>query len=380
MKKTFLAIFCAALAICACQKEEQSLVDVPTPYSGTVTAGVPASVKIQGSRFQETDSLYIAWGDASEALTHCVITETGVTFGIDAYSESKGQTVTAYLWRDGKSEAISGDIKVNAPTEADGFVIKDKELLASLKQHNGDVAAMIGECNLLDVAAAKALIQDTKCDNEWGVIAVDGNGATTFEGIEVFENLGKGLKQMTDEEYKNFICWGCGNIKEMDFSNWTAYVQVRAASCASLEKVVLGPNMKGGNFDGSPITYFDMHLASGADWVMSIGTNVKAEGYTGLKYANFARTYIAGGEYNKDFNHWRGSGNVKDIVIADDAEIHIDSEIYNHNWTGGGLRNTIKAAWEKGATVIVHDLNNYDQTFTVKSYKEDPNAMTAAED
>lgn len=367
---------CAVVAICSCDKEgKEPLVDINTPFAGTIKAGFPEAVTVDGTGFLATDSLYVAWEGGSEALEVYTITDTQVKFGLDAYSAAKGQTVKAYVYREGESEAITGDIVVNAPTAEDGFVIKDKALVESLKLHNGDVRAMFNECNLLDVEAAQALVKDTQCDNEWGLMACDGNGATSFEGIEVFESLGKGLKEMSDQEYGNFICWGSGNVKELDFSNWNAYIQVRASSCASLEKVILGPNMKGGDFDKSPIKYFDMHLCKGADWVMGLGTNVEVEGYQGLEYANLARTYIEGGEYNKDFNHWRGSGNVKNIKFAPNAEIHVDSELLIHNWSGGGVVLEIKKAWKAGATIIIHDINNYEQTTTVKPYSEDPNAL-----
>ena len=377
MKKSLFALACAVAAFCACEKEPAGVppfATVDTPYTGTVKAGIPESVTITGKGFEATDSLYLAWGEEAEGVTALTITETQIKFGIDAYSAAKGQTVKAYIYREGEEAlALTGDITVTAPTAEDGFVIKDKALVESLKFHNGDIAAMFGPCNLLDVAAAKALVQDTQCDNVWGLLACDGTGAVSFEGIEVFESIGKGLKTMADQEYGNFICWGSGNVKEMDFSNWNAYVQVRAASCASLEKVVLGPNMKGGDFSGSPIKYFDMHLASGADWVMNIGNAVDAEAYPdyqGVEYCNLARTYIAGGEYGVDFNHWLGSGNVKDIKFAPNAEIHIDSEVLNKAWTAGNVWEAMYNAYKGGATVIVHDVLNYEQTQTLPPYTE----------
>ena len=372
MKKTFFALACAVAAICACEKEP-ALVEVANPFTGSVKAGIPESVTVAGTGFQATDSLYIAWNEGAEGITVYSITDSEVKFGIDAYSAAKGNTVKAYVYRDGKAEAITGDFTVTEPTAADGFVIKDKALVESLKFHNGDIRAMFGPCNLLDVEAAKALVKDTQCDNEWGLLASDGTGATTFEGIEVFENIGKGLKTMADQEYGNFICWGSGNVKEMDFSNWNAYIQVRAASCASLEKVILGPNMKGGDFNGSPIKYFDMHLASGADWVMNIGNAVDAEAYPdyqGVEYCNLVRTYIEGGEYNVDFNHWVGLGNMKDIKFAPNAEIHIDSEVLNKAWTAGNVWDAMYEAYKNGATVIVHDIFHYDQTQTLPPYTE----------
>jgi len=370
MKKSFLAIACVAAAACACTPEEKNLVEIPTPVSATVMAGTPASITIAGTGFQETDSLFLAWATGSEAIASYEITDSQIKLGIDAYSGAKGQTATVNLYRGGKTQVISGDITVTAPTLNDGF-ISDRALLDALWAHNGDVRAMIGECRLIDVTAAKALIQDQNCDNEWGILAIDGNGAKDWSSLVIFENLGKGLKTMEDQEYKNFICWGCGEVEELDFSNWTAYIQVRAASCAKLKKLILGPNMKGGAFDNSPIEYFDMHLAKGADWVM---------GLKNLKYADLTRTYIAGGAYNVDFNHWRGSGNVKDITFADDAEIHIDSEIFKHSWTGGGVRANITSAWEKGATIYVHDINDYSKVTQIKSYAEDPKAGLPTED
>jgi len=375
MKKTFLALACVVAAICACNKEsEPTLVTVPTPFTGTVKAGIPESITVTGTGFQANDTLYVAWSETDyELITAYTITDSEVKLGIDAYSAAKGKTAKIILYRDGKKEAITGDITVTEPTAADGFVIKDKALVESLKFHNGDIRAMFGPCNLLDVEAAKALVKDTQCDNEWGLLACDGTGATSFEGIEVFESIGKGLKTMQDQEYGNFICWGSGNVKELDFSNWNAYIQVRAASCGSLEKVILGPNMKGGDFSGSPIKYFDMHLASGADWVMNIGNAVDAAAYPdyqGVEYCNLARTYIEGGEYNVDFNHWVGSGNVKDIKFAPNAEIHIDSEVLNKAWTQGNVWDAMYDAYKKGATVIVHDIFNYDQTQTLPPYTE----------
>lgn len=375
MKKTFLALACVVAAICACNKEsEPTLVTVPTPFTGTVKAGIPESITVTGTGFQANDTLYVAWSETDyELITAYTITDSEVKLGIDAYSAAKGKTAKIILYRDGKKEAITGDITVTEPTAADGFVIKDKALVESLKFHNGDIRAMFGPCNLLDVEAAKALVKDTQCDNEWGLLACDGTGATSFEGIEVFESIGKGLKTMEDQEYGNFICWGSGNVKELDFSNWNAYIQVRAASCGSLEKVILGPNMKGGDFSGSPIKYFDMHLASGADWVMNIGNAVDAAAYPdyqGVEYCNLARTYIQGGEYNVDFNHWVGSGNVKDIKFAPNAEIHIDSEVLNKAWTQGNVWDAMYDAYKKGAIVIVHDIFNYDQTQTLPPYTE----------
>lgn len=385
MKKTIFALACAIVAFCACDKEPAPATPTPptptppfasveTPYTGTVKAGIPESVTLTGEGFEATDSLYIAWGEEAEGVTALTITETQIKFGIDAYSAAKGQTVKAYLYREGEEAlAITGDITVTAPTAEDGFVIKDKALVESLKFHNGDVAAMFGPCNLLDVAAAKALVEDTQCDNVWGLIACDGTGATSFEGIEVFESLGKGLKTMADQEYGNFICWGSGEITELDFSNWNAYVQVRASDCAKLERVILGPNMKGGDFNKSPIKYFDMHLASGADWVMNIGNAVDATAYPdyqGVEYCNLVRTYIEGGEYNVDFNHWVGSGNVKDIKFAPNAEIHIDSEVLNKAWTQGNVWDAMFEAYKNGATVIVHDIFHYDQTQTLPPYTE----------
>ena len=380
MKKTFLALACAVAAICACNKEsEPTLVTVPTPFTGTVKAGIPESITVTGTGFQANDTLYVAWSETDfELITAYTITDSEVKLGIDAYSASKGKTAKIILYRDGKKEAITGDITVTEPTAADGFVIKDKALVESLKFHNGDIRAMFGPCNLLDVEAAKALVKDTQCDNEWGLLACDGTGATTFEGIEVFESIGKGLKTMADQEYGNFICWGSGNVKEMDFSNWNAYVQVRAASCGSLEKVILGPNMKGGDFEGSPIKYFDMHLAKGADWVMNIGNKVDAEAhpdYQGVEYCNLARTYVEGGNYGVDFNHWRGSGNVKDIKFAPNAEIHVDTELIMHQWSGGGVVAAIKTAWKNGATVIVHNTFDYDTFVEVEAYSVNPNAL-----
>ena len=261
---------------------------------------------------------------------------------------------------------------MTAPTVADGF-IPDKALLDALWAHNGDVRGMIGPCRLLDVEAAAALVKDTQCDNEWGLLAIDGNGAKSWEGLELFASLGQGLKTMEDQEYGNFICWGSGEIEEIDFSNWNAYVQVRAASCGKLKKVVLGPNMKGGDFAGSPVEYFDMHLCKAADWVMNIGNAVDAEAYPdykGLKYANLARTYVAGGAYNVDFNHWLGSGNVKDIKFAPDAEIHLDSEVVNKAWTAGNVWEAAYAAYQQGAKIIVHDINDYNSTYEVPAYAE----------
>lgn len=375
MKKTFFALACAIAAICACEKTPDGpapIASVDAPYTGTVKAGIPESVTITGTGFEATDTLYLGWGENREDVTVYEITDTQIKFGIDAYSAAKGQTVKAYIKRDEQTLAVSGDITVTAPTAEDGFVIKDAALVASLKAHNGDIAAMFGPCNLLDVEAAAALVKDTQCDNEWGLLACDGTGATTFEGIEVFANIGNGLKTMADQEYGNFICWGSGNVKEMDFSNWTAYIQVRAASCGSLEKVVLGPNMKGGDFSGSPIKHFDMHLASGADWVMNIGNAVDAEAYPdyqGVEYCNLARTYIEGGEYGVDFNHWVGSGNVKDIKFAPNAEIHIDSEVLAKMWTAGNVWDSMYAAYQGGAKVVVHDIWNYEQTQTLPPYE-----------
>lgn len=387
MKKTFLVLACAVAAICACNKEsEPTLVTVPNPFTGTVKAGIPEAITVTGTGFQANDTLYVAWSETDyELITAYTITDSEVKLGIDAYSAAKGKTAKIILYREGKKEAITGDFTVAEPTAEDGFVIKDKALVESLKFHNGDIRAMFGPCNLLDVAAAKALVKDTQCDNEWGLFACDGTGATSFEGIEVFESIGKDLKTMQDQEYGNFICWGSGNVKEMDFSNWNAYVQVRAASCASLEKVILGPNMKGGDFNGSPIKYFDMHLCVAADWVMNIGNNVDANAYPdykGVEYCNLARTYIEEGEYNKDFNHWRGSGNVKDIKFAPNAEIHVDSEVMKHNWSAGGVALEIKKAWKGGATVYVHNTNNYEEVTKVAPYSENPNALdpTCGED
>ena len=377
MKKTLFALACAVVAFCACDKEPAGVppfATVDTPYTGTVKAGIPESVTLTGEGFEATDSLYLAWGEEAEGVTALTITETEIKFGIDAYSAAKGQTVKAYLYREGEEAlVVSGDITVTAPTAEDGFVIKDKALVESLKFHNGDIRAMFGACNLLDVEAAAALVKDTQCDNEWGLLAVDGNGATSYEGLEVFANIGAGLKTMEDQEYGNFICWGCGEIEEIDFSNWNAYIQVRAASCAKLKKVVLGPNMKGGDFSGSPIEYFDMHLCKAADWVMNIGNNVDATAYPdyqGLKYANLARTYIAGGTYNVDFNHWIGSGNVKDIKFAPDAEIHLDSEVINKAWTQGNVWDAAYAAYQQGAKIIVHDINDYNNTYEVPAFAQ----------
>lgn len=384
MKKTIFALACAIAAFCACDKEPAPATPTPpfasveTPYTGTVKAGIPESVTIAGTGFEATDVLYLGWGENSEEVTAFEITETQIKFGIDAYSAAKGQTVKAYLKRGEEIIELTGDITVAAPTAEDGFVIKDKALVEALKLHNGDVAAMFGPCNLLDVAAAKALVKDTQCDNEWGLLACDGTGATSFEGIEVFESLGMGLKTMEDQEYGNFICWGSGEITELDFSNWNAYVQVRAASCAKLERVILGPNMKGGDFAGSPIKYFDMHLCKGADWVMNIGNAVDATAYPdyqGVEYCNLARTYVEGGTYNVDFNHWRGSGNVKDIKFAPNAEIHVDSEVMAHNWSGGGIALEIKKAWKEGATVYVHQTTDYTNVTEIAPYSEDPHAL-----
>lgn len=364
MKKTFLVLACAVAAICACNKEsEPTLVTVPNPFTGTVKAGIPEAITVTGTGFQANDTLYVAWSETDyELITAYTITDSEVKLGIDAYSAAKGKTAKIILYREGKKEAITGDFTVAEPTAEDGFVIKDKALVESLKFHNGDIRAMFGPCNLLDVAAAKALVKDTQCDNEWGLFACDGTGATSFEGIEVFESIGKDLKTMQDQEYGNFICWGSGNVKEMDFSNWNAYVQVRAASCASLEKVVLGPNMKGGSFENSPIRHFDMHLCVAADWVMNLGT-YETEGYNGLEYCDITRTYIEGGEYNKDFNHWRGSGNVKDFRFAPNAEIHIDSDLYKNQSTGGNVWAAIEdAVKNKGAKLIVHDIWDYSKS------------------
>ena len=367
MKRTLTICGCAALAVCACTPEEKPLVEIPAPVTASVMAGVPASVTIAGTGFQETDSLFLAWADGSEAIESYEITDSQIKLGIDAYSGAKGKTATVNIWRDGRSQVISGDITVTAPELKDGF-ISQKALLDALWQHNGDVRAMIGECRLIDIDAAGALVQDTQCDNEWGILAIDGNGASDWSDLVIFKSLGKGLKTMEDQEYKNFICWGAGEITEIDFSNWDAYIQVRASSCPKLEKVILGPNMKGGDFDNSPVKYFDMHLASGADWVMNLKN---------LEYADLTRTYIEGGQYNVDFNHWRGSGNVKNITFADNAEIHIDSEVFSHAWTGGGVRDSIVDAWKKGAKVVVHDIFDYDKVTNVKSYAEDPHAMDA---
>lgn len=380
MKKTLFALACAAAVFCACDKEEapKPIGTVETPFTGTVKAGIPESVTVTGTGFEVTDSLYLAWADGAEGVEAYTITETEIKFGVDAYSAAKGKAVKAYLYREGKTLELTGEFNVTEPTAEDGFVIKDKALVAALKAHNGDVAAMFGPCNLLDVEAAAALVKDTQCDNEWGLLAVDGNGAKSYEGLEVFANLGAGLKTMQDQEYGNFICWGCGEIEEIDFSNWNAYIQVRAASCPKLKKVVLGPNMKGGDFDKSPIEHFDMHLCKGADWVMNLGNNVDPEAYPdyqGLKYANLARTYIAGGTYGVDFNHYRGSGNVKGFKFAPGAEIHVDNDLISHNWSAEGVILAIKAAWKAGATVIVHDLNNYESSYTVAAYTENPDAL-----
>lgn len=374
MKKTLFALACAVVAFCACNKEEapKPIATVETPFTGTVMAGVPASVTITGAGFEATDSLYLAWSDGAEGVETLTITETEIKFGIDAYSAAKGKAVKAVLYREGKTLELTGEFNVTAPTVADGF-IPDKALLDALRAHNGDVRAMIGECRLIDVEAAAALVKDTQCDNEWGILAIDGNGATSYEGLELFSSLGKGLKTPEDQEWSNFICWGCGEIEEIDFSNWNAYIQVRAASCPKLKKVVLGPNMKGGDFSGSPIEHFDMHLASCADWVMNIGNNVDATAYPdykGLKYANLARTYIAGGTYNVDFNHWLGSGNVKDIKFAPDAEIHLDSEVINKAWTQGNVWEAAYAAYQQGAKIIVHDINDYSNTYEVPAFAQ----------
>ena len=373
MKKTLFALACAAVALCACDKEEapKPIGTVETPFTGTVMAGVPESVKVTGTGFQATDSLYLAWAGGAEGVEAYTIADTEITFGVDAYSAAKGKAVKAYLYREGQTLELTGEINVTAPTVADGF-IPDKALLDALWAHNGDVREMIGPCRLLDVEAAAALVKDTQCDNEWGLLAIDGNGATSWEGLELFASLGQGLKTMEDQEYGNFICWGSGEIEEIDFSNWNAYVQVRAAACGKLKKVILGPNMKGGDFSGSPVEYFDMHLCKGADWVMNIG-NVDAAtypDYQGLKYANFARTYVAGGNYGVDFNHWLGSGNVKDIKFAPDAEIHIDSELLSKEWTAGNVWEAMFNAYKAGATVIVHDVANYEQTQTLPAYTE----------
>ncbi len=369
MKKTLFALACAAVAFCACEKDPAPIGTVSNPFTGTVMAGVPESVTVTGTGFQATDSLYLAWADGAEGVEALTITDTEIKFGIDAYSAAKGKAVKAYLYREGKTLELTGEFNVTAPTVADGF-IPDKALLDALWAHNGDVRAMIGECRLIDVEAAAALVKDTQCDNEWGVLAVDGNGATSYEGLELFSSLGKGLKTPEDQEWSNFICWGAGEIEEIDFSNWNAYIQVRAASCAKLKKVVLGPNMKGGDFSGSPIEHFDMHLASCADWVMNIGTPE-----AGLKYADLTRTYIEGGEYNKDFNHWVGSGNVKDIYFADDAEIHIDEGVWEKKWTQGNVWANLKSAWQKGAKVYVHAQWDYNTVQQVPAYSENPNAL-----
>ena len=97
--------------------------------------------------------------------------------------------------------------------------------------------------------------------------------------------------------------------------------------------------------------------------------------YQGVEYCNLARTYVEGGNYGVDFNHWRGSGNVKDIKFAPNAEIHVDTELIMHQWSGGGVVAAIKTAWKNGATVIVHNTFDYDTFVTVEAYSVNPNAL-----
>lgn len=377
MKKA-LYFAAALLALAACKKNDdpapKPIAEIDEPFEGSIKVGVEDDFAVIGEGFQETDSVYVACPAYAEGIPaeNLTITEYSVSFGIDAYSALAGKTgAVVYLYRDGKTLALSKEISIEAATAEDGFLFPDKALLDALWLHNTKVRDLVTPLHLIsDVQAIRDMIE-AGCDNEWGILAADGNGATSYVGLEYFENLGKGMKTMADQEYPNFICWGCGNIEEIDFSNWNAWIQVRAASCGSLKKVILGPNMKGGDFDQSPVEYFDMHLCHAADWVMNLKN---------LKYADLTRTYIQGGSYGTDFNHWRGSGNVKNITFTDDAEIHIDSEVYGHNWTGGGVRNNIKAAWQNGAKVFVHDIWDYEAVHQIPTFAEDPTAMDAPED
>ena len=61
---------------------------------------------------------------------------------------------------------------------------------------------------------------------------------------------------------------------------------------------------------------------------------------------------------------------MKDIKFAPDAEIHLDSEVINKAWTQGNVWDAAYAAYQQGAKIIVHDINDYNNTYEVPAYAE----------
>ncbi|MBR5035372.1 MAG: hypothetical protein IKX71_08705 [Bacteroidales bacterium] len=249
-------------------------------------------------------------------------------------------------------------------------IFADPALVQTLKEKNSTIAGMVLDDGTIDPEKAANFYRETTLADSWRAIEIDWTAATSFEGIQVFKNLGT-RRSATDGEFDVVIAWWCPNLVELDVHDWTAYVQLYMDSCASLEKVVLGPNMRGGRWPGcDKLKYFDMHLARFADWVQDLSN---------LEYANLTRTYTEGGTYNVDFNHWLGSGNVKNITFADNAEIHIDSEVKANGTPGSGQQvyNNIVSAWKNGARVFVHNVANYDDVAQVEAYSVNPTALEA---
>lgn len=249
-------------------------------------------------------------------------------------------------------------------------IFADPALVQTLKEKNPGIVEMVREDGTIDPEKAAKFYRETSFTDTWKALAIDWTAATTLEGIQVLKNLGT-RRGATDGEFDVVVAWWCPNLVEVDLSDWTAYVQLYMDSCEKLEKVVLGPNMRGGRWTGcTNLKHFDMHLARFADWVQDL---------SGLEYADLTRTYTSGGQYNVDFNHWLGSGNVKNISFADNAEIHIDSEVYANGTPGSSQQvyNNIVSAWQKGAKVFVHNVANYDDVTQVAPPSADPEALKA---
>lgn len=397
MKKVFYLAFVAAMVIAGCNKNDKPGpvgpikpdVTVDNPFSGEIKAGDPSAVTIKGQGFdEEIDQVWLTWPDADTMALELVdnpsleIRETRISFGVHCYSASKGKTVKAILTRIGCTEPVelTGDINVKTPEISDGF-IPDQQFYADLTCKNPGIKAITGTCGLIDVNAALDYFYEPEPGEGWPFDiswAVSGD----WRGLELFDNLGKKRPvesmapfsgetvepKVTDGEYMNCVCWFSKAITEMDFSNWNAYVQLRAGSCTALKKVILGPNMKGGTFDGcTSLEYLDLHLAKAVGFLQDVKN---------LKYADL-RVPADGTGPGTTWNHWGFSGNVKGITFTNDATILIDEWVLQHDLmavtaNNNDTRVNIENAWKNGATVKIYTLSGMEYVKDAPTYAEDP--------
>lgn len=394
MKKTVKTLMCiatAVLAIAACSKpegekkgnEEQKPsnnypedVTVSELISKDIVAGDPAAITIKGDGFsEEEDFIWVGWDENGETVYERVsnpsldIRPTRISFGLQTTTDAKGKTVKVYLDRvPYEKMPITGEINVKAPEVKDGYV-PDPQFLFEIQSKNPSVQDLVGSCGLLDPDGAAAMTYDPKSIDGW---PFDFSWSTSedWRGVELFSGLGTGEK-LDAENGMMVVAWWSQAIKNVDFSQWMAPVQVRVSDCNLVESVICGPNMRGLVLQNDPeLKRVDMHLSRFATWC-SFSACSKVE------YLDIRR--CRDGVSGVDYNEFAGSSNYDFQGIADNAHILIDSHyLMGHyvpsQWT------YIMDAWKRGATIDVYSCIKIEEKLgTVPMYSVDPTALVESD-